>query len=501
VLAPSVFADPGTTNDVADADGTDVESVAHSDAAGVVKYTVKTFAAVRADQISEMRWDLDLDGDRAVRGTDDGCIVMKPVRGTRKLRAGMYEGCRGNAFASADARVQGQVIKLRILESELEHAGLDDDAPGYAYRFTSVERSGVSDVVPDAAGLITHTLGDREQTTQQFAAADTPTPSPSPTATAGATASPTPRPSGSPSSAKDTTSTGTADETTVEPGDDVDIEGSGFARRKGLKIFLVGGATSTATTATPSPTPSRSPTPTPFVSPTPSASATPTPSSAPNTTRSISRTRSSGSSSGDVVVGQRVGGQQSSVAGTQSVMVAAAATREQIGIAISDEDGNFDDEAEIPDETKVGSYRIVVEGPNPRGGTNTVNIPINVAAQVDNDGSSSPAGNVSTNATGTVTQASPVASAAGGATLPQTGSQRLQKIFGLGLLALILGASLMLAKRVAEREPALATHAPLTEPKNVVRLVFEIPQELRGEMQRLLARRADRYDPDRDTDL
>ena len=175
-------------------------------------------------------------------------------------------------------------------------------------------------------------------------------------------------------------------------------------------------------------------------------------------------------------------------------MLAAAAGREQIGIAISDDDGNFDDEAEIPDDTKVGSYRILVEGPNPRGGTNTVTIPIKVAAEVDNGANSSPAGNPATNATGTVTQASPVAGTAKNPTLPQTGSGAVQKLFGIGLLAMILGASLMLARRVAAPPVAVAASAP-------ARLVFEIPQELRGEMQRLLARRTDRYDPDRDADL
>jgi hypothetical protein len=513
VLAPSVFADPGTTNDVADADGTDVQSVTHTDASGVVKYTVKTFASVRGDQISEMRWDLDLDGDRAVRGADDGCIVMKPVHGTRKLRAELLKGCGDKAFATADARVQGQTIKLRVLLAELEHAGLDDDAASYAYRFTSVDRSGISDSVPDAVdALVTHTLSNNAESTSTSnrsrpKAAETATPTPA------RTSSPTPTPSG-PSgggggSARDTTSTGKADETTVEPGDDVDIEGSGFARHKGLKIFLVGGATSTATTATPSPTPSRSPTPSPSVSPTPTASPTPTltptPTPATNsTTQSISRSRSSGTSSGDVVKGQSVGGQQSSVTSGSQVMAAAAAKREQIGIAISDEDGNLDDEAEIPDDTKVGTYRIVVEGPNPRGGTNTVNIPIKVAAQVDNGANSSPAGNAPNNATGTVTQASPVASTTGGSpTLPQTGSQSLQRIFGLGLLALLLGATMLFAKRIAGREPVLATaapHAPSTE-RRVLKLVMDVPDELRGEMQRLLARRSDRYDPDRHTDL
>ncbi len=481
VLAPAVFAEEGTTTDVRDADGTDIESLAHSDASGVVKYTVKTFSAVRADQVAEMRWDLDLDGDGAVSGSDDGCIVMRPVRGTRKLRAGILKGCRGSAFATADARAQGQVIKLRVLVEELEHAGMDDDAARYAYRFTSVDRSGISDSVPDAAdALLTHTLSGRNTSERFEAAESTPTPTP--------TASTSPSPSASPKpSAKDTTSTGKADETTVEPGEDVDIEGGGFARHRGLKIFLVGNATSTATTATPTPTP------------TTSAAAQGT---------SLSKSRTSRTTSADVVVGQRVGGRevsrtvQGGSAAEPEVTAAAAASREQIGIAISDDDGNFADEAEIPDDTKVGTYRILVEGPNARGGTNTVTIPINVAAQVDNGASSSPAGDTPTNATGTATQASPVAAVASpGAALPQTGSNSLQRLFGLGLLALMLGAALLLAKRLSTRHPVLVTDASTGGRHPRMRLVFEIPQELRGEMQRLLARRTDRYDPDRHTDL
>lgn len=201
-----------------------------------------------------------------------------------------------------------------------------------------------------------------------------------------------------------------------------------------------------------------------------------------------------------------MGGQQASrttsgvTASEQGALSAAAAKREQIGIAISDEDGNVDDEAEIPDDTSPGTYRILVEGPNPRGGLNTVTIPIKVAAQVDNDGSSDDAGDTPTNATGTVTQASPVPQSGGGAALPQTGSNSLQKTFGLGVLALVLGAALMLARRVAANEPAIATAAPMRR-SPPVRLVFDLPEELRSEVQRLFARRTDRHDPDRYTDL
>lgn len=506
MLAPGVFANPGTTTDAQDVDGTDVESVGHSDDAGVVTYTVKTFAPAQAERIGELRFDLDLDGDRKVRGADDGCVVMKTVRGTRKLRAGLYKGCRGNAFATADARTRGQLIKLRLLIDELEHAGLDDDAAGYAYRFTAIDRSGTSDTVPDDDdALITHTLDGREAETKNVrrpaSAAETPTPSP--TATPRSSSSPTPTPSGPSgggggSSGRDTTSTGKADETTVEPGDDVDIEGSGFARHKGLQIFLVGGATSTATQS-PSPTPSRSPTP----SPTASASATPTP------PVSFTQSHSSRTTSGDVVVGQRVSGQQVSTqrtAAEPAVMGAAATNRELLGVAISDDDGNVEDDVEIPEDTKAGTYRIVVEGPNPRRGMNTVNIPITVAAQVDNGNDSGDAGNPPTNATGTATQASPTSGTTGGnPTLPRTGSDALQRIFGLGVLTLVLGVALLFARRTAARAPSFAgassTSAPSAPVGQATRRVLEVPLELRGEMQRLLARRTDRDDPDRDADL
>jgi LPXTG-motif cell wall-anchored protein len=516
VLAPAVFAAPGTTNDVQDAGGTDVESVAHADADGVVKYTVKTFSAVRSDQVSEMTWELDLDGDDAMRGADDACVVLKPVRGTHKLRAGVFEGCEGPAITTADAKLKDRTIKLRLLLSELEDAGLDDDAAGYAYRFTSVARDGARDAVPDDGGSITHNLSGRgSPTTKDVRAAQT---------TATPTASPTAKPSATPtakpkSTARDTSSTGTAEESTVEPGEDVDIEGGGFARHKGLQIFLTGNATSTATT---SPTPTASASASPTASPTASASPTPSPSPSP-APQSFTRTSSSGTSSGGVVVGQSVGGsdisaiRHSVTAADDGQLFAAAADRVRLGIAISDEDGNFSDDVEIPEGTKAGSYNILVEGPNPRRGTNTVRIPIAVAAQVDDDNAGDPATNV--NATGTATQASPVAGGGGGggnnngSQLPTTGSDSLQTFFGLGVLALVLGASMVFAKRITGSRPALAATWPLPTAvpmadapspwvkRKPARLVFEIPDELRREMQRLLARRADRYDPDRHTDL
>ncbi len=188
-------------------------------------------------------------------------------------------------------------------------------------------------------------------------------------------------------------------------------------------------------------------------------------------------------------------------------MAAAAITRVPLGVAISDDDGNFEDDVEIPEDTRSGSYRIVVEGPNPRRGTNTVTIPIKVAAETDDSGSSGAPGS----ATDTATQASPSATTGGGAggvpTLPQTGSQSLQSIFALGVLALVLGGSLLGARRIAGRQPAVAMATTATGPvitalvPKPVRASFEAPDELRGEMQRLLARRADRYDPDRYTDL
>jgi LPXTG-motif cell wall-anchored protein len=189
-------------------------------------------------------------------------------------------------------------------------------------------------------------------------------------------------------------------------------------------------------------------------------------------------------------------------------MAAAAITRVPLGVAISDDDGNVEDDVEIPEDTRSGSYRIVVEGPNPRRGTNTVTIPIKVAAETDDSGSSGAPGS----ATDTATQASPSATTGGGAggvpTLPQTGSQSLQSIFALGVLALVLGGSLLGARRIAGRQPAgaMAT-ATATGPvitamvPRPVRTASEAPNQLRGEMQRLLARGTDRDDPDRDADL
>jgi LPXTG-motif cell wall-anchored protein len=266
-------------------------------------------------------------------------------------------------------------------------------------------------------------------------------------------------------------STGKADDSVVEPGDKVDISGGGFAAGKGLKILLEGNATSTATA---SPTPTASPSPTAALA---------------NGAQIVHYL------SGPTAAGRKGSGR-----------AAAADTVTSLGVAISDTKGNFDDDVEIPDDTKPGSYKIVVTGPNKRGGTHRVNIPITVAA--DMSGSTSSSSPAASNATGTATQASPVSSTVtGSGTLPATGSGNMQTIFGLGLVGVLLGSSLLLAKRVAQRRvPVVAGGRVASQ----VPLVFEIPPGgsgtlpdggLRGEMQRLLARRTDRYDPDRHTDL
>ncbi len=419
---PAVLSSPATTADNEDAGG--IASISHADSSEVVTYTVTLSEDVQPASVARMRFDLDFDGDERVGGRDDACIVLEPVKGRRIMRAEVFEGCAGDPVASADARPKRNIIKLKLLIDELHDAGLSDEATGYGYRFTATTRNATTDEVPDEPGtLITHTFGQGQKVAQQTPAAS-PVLAQEKDATvaddSGASAAAKKkRPGGGP----DTRSDGTSDPSVVEPGKDVDIEGGGFAQQQSLSVTLISGtATSTAT-----PSPSPTPTPTTTTTPTP----TPTSAATPATGRSL-RAADVRSARADA---------------------AAAAKGERLGTTISDAEGNFEEDVEIPDDTKNGKYTIEVVGANRKRGTHTVTIPITVAAEVDNE---SPSGQVGNNATTTATQASPPAAggAVTGAILPKTGSSALLSITGVGFLSLLTGAMLLWARWIA-RKPQL----------------------------------------------
>lgn len=453
------------------ADGTAVAQIAHEDAGGVLRYTVTAFDTIRTSDVQLMRWDLDLDGDGSVTGRNDGCVVLRPVKGRRLLRADLYRGCTGDPVVSSDGRPKGNTLKVRLLLEEVRNAGLSDDATGYAYRFRAVANDGSSDEVPDAPGeLIMHTLGasgsstqDASEPTAGHGSSEDIVVGDASTTAGGQDASDTAvtaaKQRKKDRDERDTTSTGTAEDEVVEPGDDVGIRGSGFASNQPLEISLAGARATSTATQSPSPSPSASPTSTP--------------------------------------------------AGTQNVSAqdvnAAGAGATQIGIAMSDDEGNLDDDVNIPDETNPGDYTIRAVGRNATGGTHIVTIPIKVAAGVE-EGSSADdvtAGQV-TNATGTATQAPTAApvntTATTGTTLPKTGSSQLTLLAGLGTIGVVLGGSMVFARRrIGTAGIAGAAPMPLRRSGSPA-AVFDF-SGLRGEMQRLLALRAHRYDPDRDADL
>lgn len=251
-----------TTSDAEDGSG--IAHVAHEDVGGVVRYTVTTFEPVRQDGVTLMRWDLDLDGDGRTAGRDDGCILLRPVKGRRVLHADLYDGCNGDPVAGADVRAKGNTLKLRFLLEEMRDAGLADGAASYGYRFRFVDRNGTTDDVPDAPGaLITHAIGKAGGTSKEKAASTPKTSAPERSETPSSSSDVVVGQQRAESSrggaavaaeAKDTKSTGNANEEVVEAGDDVEISGSGFGRNQALTITLVGGAATS--TATPAPSPS-----------------------------------------------------------------------------------------------------------------------------------------------------------------------------------------------------------------------------------------------------
>ena len=472
----------GAASKTSDAeDGADVAELAHEDTDELIRYTVTAFDAIRSDDVRMMRWDLDLDSDGRANGSRDACIVLRPQTGRGNLRADLYRGCEGDPVAGADTRPRGNTLKVRFLVSELRAAGLDDDADGYGYRFEATAADGSSDEVPDdVRALIRHSLRTsgpstdrRDDTADEPASSDdvvvgqssTFVDTPPDAAEKPAAAAKRERDEAQP---KDTEAAGTAEQPVVEPGDDVEIHASGFAGNQPLAVSLIGTGAATST-ATASPSASASPSP------------TPTTTGTGNTTSAQAQ---------DVVEGR-----------------AAAGTGTSIGVATSDDEGNLDDEVDIPEETKPADYTIVVRGRNDTGGTHTVSIPIEVAAEVDNGASGDDATNGQvTNAPGTATQAPttpvPVAQTGtqGGTNLPATGSPHLTLFAQLGTMGLLLGGSLLFARRRLHAAVAVDRGAmpPFYEGSTVSAFDFG---ELRGEMQRLLALRPDRDDPYRYTDL